>query len=58
VEAADADRQSRGKKGPGQIDGAGKLVGLHADKTNQRPTTRKRISRMIRSCVYRKLDSA
>ena len=37
---ADADRQSGGKERTGVIDGAWKLVGLHADKTDQRLATR------------------
>ena len=36
MKAADADRKSRGEKRTGQIDCAWKLVGLNADKTNQR----------------------
>ena len=37
VEAADADRQPGGQELPRQVDGARKLVGLHADQTDQRP---------------------
>ena len=37
VEAADADRQSRGKERPRKIDGARKLVRLHADEADERP---------------------
>jgi hypothetical protein len=36
VEAADADRQTGSQEGPGQVDGAWELIGLHADKTDQR----------------------
>ena len=37
MEAADADRQAGGEERPRQIDGARKLVGLHADQPDQRP---------------------
>ena len=40
MEAADADRQPGGEERPGQIDGAGELVGLHADQPDQRPAAR------------------
>ena len=43
VEAADADRQPGGKERPREIDGARKLVGLHADQTDQRLAARARI---------------
>src|SRR5207248_5283755 len=39
VEAADADRQSGGKEWTGEIDCTWKLVGLDADKTDQRLAT-------------------
>ena len=38
VKAADAHRQAGGQKRPRQIDGARKLVRLHADQADQRAT--------------------
>ncbi len=38
VEAADADRDARGAQRPRDIDGARKLVGLHADQADQPAT--------------------
>ena len=40
MESADADRQSGRKERTREVDGAWKLVGLHADKTDQRLAAR------------------
>jgi hypothetical protein len=36
MESPDADRKAGGEERPGEINGAGKLVRLHADQANQR----------------------
>ena len=35
MEAADTDRQARDEEGAGEVDGTGKLVGLHTDQPNE-----------------------
>src|SRR5208283_5786956 len=39
VEAADADGNARGAEGPGDIHGAGKLIGLNPHQANQPVTS-------------------
>ena len=59
VEAADTDRQARDEEGAGEVDGTGKLVGLHTDQPDQSPRPPpRRIMRMMRSGRTRRLVSS